>query len=286
MFEASPGKDAGLRLIGESAKLPGEFANTVAVSQKHQLACVGFTGAKAGISCLPYSPQGFGHASSLHAFDLGQLTPPNSLLNLLGQTFFSADESYLYTTVRGDGGFFSAIPVKSFFGKSSDADGTVSLEGFKGALFDGVVVPGTNEVLVADPTYGADKITVDPATHEASLAQAIKIPGQKATCWIAYSKKTGSAYVDDAAHSRVLELDPATGSIIDELNFKNGPPGGFDLAVGGNYIYILYAGNGTVPGSVTVVDTKGKQKSLEQLQVFDLSHLGIKPTAQGMAVLQ
>lgn len=283
MFVVSPFDAAEPRLVGKPAKLPGEFPNTVAVSEKHQLACVGFSGAKAGISCLPYSARGLGKAGPLHAFDLGQATPPNSLLDLLGQVFFSADEEYLYTTVRGNTGFFASTPVKAILGQSGTAD-AFSLKGNKTTLFDGVTV-GPGKVIAADPSLGARILSVDSQTQIASVEHNVNVTGQKATCWVTYSEKTGSAYIDDAGKRQLVEFDTATGAITQELNYGGNAAGGFDLAIGGDYVYILFAGSATAPHpSITVVNTHGKKASLEEVQVFSLEPLGITPNGDGIAV--
>ena len=49
MLEVSKSDPTCLTVVGEPAALTGEFPNTVAASAKNKLACVGTTGAKAGI---------------------------------------------------------------------------------------------------------------------------------------------------------------------------------------------------------------------------------------------
>ncbi|KAF2096220.1 hypothetical protein NA57DRAFT_78988 [Rhizodiscina lignyota] len=281
MFEAYDERDSSkLRLLGKPAHLPGEFPVTVGASEKHQLACVGFSGAKAGVSCVPYSGRGLGHADALRPFDLGQTTPPNSTLNLVGSTIFSGNEDYVYTTVRGTNGFLSSFPVE-FFGKVSEK-GARPITNFKRTLFGAESLPGTDKVVVADTVIGADILTVD---HQKASIEEVTISGQKATCWVTASEKTGSGYATDAGVNRLVEFDLDSGKIIKILNLNNGNPGMFDAAVAGNYIYALYAGNGTLPGTVTVFDTKGQKGYLKQVQVYNLEGMGVTPNAIGMAVM-
>ncbi|AEO67322.1 uncharacterized protein THITE_2129246 [Thermothielavioides terrestris NRRL 8126] len=48
MLSISPSDPTDLRLVGKPVPIPGDFPNTVAASSKHNLACVGATGVRAG----------------------------------------------------------------------------------------------------------------------------------------------------------------------------------------------------------------------------------------------
>ena len=119
MFKINPLEPTCLDMIGNPVAIPGEFPVTVAASAKNNLVCAGTTGAQAGISCASFSKsQGIGSMDALRQFDLGQSTPPAGPLNTVSQTFFSNDESMLFTTVKGDPtvnntGFLSVFNVMS-----------------------------------------------------------------------------------------------------------------------------------------------------------------------------
>lgn len=119
MLAISPNDPLSLKLVGQPASIPGTFPNTVAASKKNSLVCVGTTGSKAGISCANFDArQGIGPMDDLRAFDLGQSDPPVGPTNTVSQAFFSADESMLFTTVKGDPavnktGFLSVFPVEN-----------------------------------------------------------------------------------------------------------------------------------------------------------------------------
>lgn len=116
MFAIDPQNPLALQKVGEDLQLPGEFPNTVAASEKNGLVCVGMTGQQAGVACADFSPEGLGQVDALRGFQLNQTTPPVGPTNTVSQVFWSADESHLLATVKGDpekgnNGFFSAYAV-------------------------------------------------------------------------------------------------------------------------------------------------------------------------------
>lgn len=119
MLAISPDDPLSLQLVGQPAAIPGTFPNTVAASAKNSLVCVGTTGSQAGISCANFDAQnGIGQMDGLRPFDIGQSDPPVGPTNTVSQSFFSEDESMLFTTVKGDPavnntGFLSVFPVQA-----------------------------------------------------------------------------------------------------------------------------------------------------------------------------
>lgn len=117
MFTISPNNPLDIQCVGQPAPLPGTFPNTVAASAKNSLVCAGMTGSRAGISCANFDAQnGIGPMDALRPFDIGQSDPPVGPTNTVSHTFFSEDESVLFTTVKGDPavnntGFLSAFAV-------------------------------------------------------------------------------------------------------------------------------------------------------------------------------
>lgn len=283
MFEASSWHNAEPRLL-QTVKLPGDFPVTVAVSCKHNLVCVGFSGAKAGVSCLSYSWRGLGQAGPLHTFPLDQTTPPSSIGDLLGQVFFSDDEEHLYATARGKTGFFASLPTSSLLGSSGSSATAYSLEGKSVTLFDGVSIPRTNNVFVSDPTVGARILAVNQQTQIATVEKTVNITSQKAVCWIALDAQTGKTYIDDAGRRELYELDSYSGAVTAQLSYSNSAQGGFDLVAAGGYVYILYAGKGKFEGSISVISTHGQKGGLELVQTFSLEPLGVTPDAVGLAI--
>ena len=287
-----------LNMVGQPATVQGEFPNTVAVSMKHSLACVGTTGAQNGVSCATFSNQGLGKFDSLRSFDLQQSTPPVGPTNSVSQLFFSEDESMLFATVKGDPavnatGFLSAFPLEMASAANGGAGATLATQDTRSSpagtavLFGSINVPGTSSVFATDASFGAAVLSVDPTSGQAELVAMQAIEDQAATCWATFSKPTGSAFVTDVARSRIVEMSVTDSSIQGVIDLaETGAPGFIDLQATGNAIYILNPGNGTTPAAVTVVDVSNGADGANLLQNFDVSCLGAGANAQGMAVLR
>lgn len=287
-----------LAMVGQPMPVQGEFPNTVAVSMKHKLACVGTTGAKNGVSCATFSKQGLGKFDGLRSFGLKQTTPPVGPTNSVSQLFFSDDQNTLFATVKGDPavnntGFFSAFKVQQAQGGMGKAMASLATQDTRSSpngtavLFGSAVIRGTSNVFVTDASFGAGILSVNPASGIASLVAKQAIADQAATCWATISPATGSAFVTDVGKDRVIEMSLTDASILGNTDLSaNGAPGLIDLAAAGTAIYALSPGNGTTPAAVSVLDVSGGKGSAELLQNFDLSSLGVGPNAQGMQVLR
>ncbi|KAL4987018.1 hypothetical protein BDW68DRAFT_188339 [Aspergillus falconensis] len=286
--ETNPSK---LTLVGESAIVPGDFPNTVAASEKGRLVCVGTTGTKNGVSCTTYGKNGLGEFDELRLFGLGQSTPPVGPANTVSHVFFSADESVLYATVKGDGtanntGFFSVFPIH--YGDSPNTPAILSRNDVRsspngtGQLFGSAVIPSSDVILATDPGFGAAALSVDRTTHDAELVGKAVIPDQTATCWAAYSARTNSIFVTDAAVNRLVELDAVDARILRSINLPNDDPGLVDLVIVDRLVYALSPGNGTTDAAITVFDIERNQ----QVQHLSLKEFGAGPGAVGMAYLE
>jgi hypothetical protein len=291
MMSISASDPTCLEMKGAPVAIPGEFPNTVAASMKNNLVCVGTTGAQAGISCASFNAQGVGKMDALRKFDIGQTTPPVGPTNTVSQSFFSNDESMLFTTVKGDPavnntGFLSVFPVEAGRGmisKLSTKEVRSSPEG-TAVLFGSAPIPDSQDLFVTDASFGAAVVKLDQAA-QATVGNAQAIGGQKATCWATISEATKSAYVTDVATNRVVEMSLDDASIIAQLDLSaNGDPGLVDLKSAGSFVYALSPGNGTTSAAITVLDVSGGKGSMKMSQHFDLSGLA-DSTAQGMAAL-
>ncbi len=297
MMRISDQNATALSMVGAPVAVPGEFPNTVAASTKHELACVGTTGAVAGISCAHFDSQGLSQMDCLRPFDLGQTTPPVGPTNTVSHTFFTADGTALVTTVKGDPtknntGFMSVFPVKA----SESSASQLSTKGMRSspngtAVMFGSAPIANNEdnlfeqrMFVTDASFGAAVLSLD-TKGQASIIGAQAIEGQKATCWVTISPRTNSAFVTDVGRDKVVEMSTADAHIIGEIDLSgNGDGGLIDLKAAGSFLYALSPGNGTGSASVTVLDVSGGQGSAKQVQHFNLSGLA-GGNAQGMAVL-
>ncbi|KAF4952816.1 hypothetical protein FSARC_12558 [Fusarium sarcochroum] len=281
-----------LKIVGEPAHLPGDFPNTVAVSFENKLVCVGLTGARSGISCGSFHHHGLGTFDELRPFDLGQTTPPSGPPNTVSQTLFSDDESLLITLVKGNmatnsTGFVSVYPVEDSHTKGNKAK-SVSKTGTRSSpdgtmtLFGSQVIPGTSKVFVTDPSFGATILSVDSSTYTSQSIFRTKIEGQMATCWLAISPSTHTAFVADGAVNRLVELSLKDASVVSILDLPGDDQGLFDMKAAGNFIYALAPNNGTIEAAVNVVDVSGGPGSAKQIQHFGLGGIA-GDRAQGLA---
>jgi hypothetical protein len=310
MLSISAADPTKLSLVGKPVRVPGEFTTTVAASAKHNIVCVGTTGAIAGIACSRFSPCGLGPMDALRPFDLGQTTPPVGPTNTVSQVFFSADESMLFATVKGDPannntGFFSAFPVQranNASARNRPASSSSSISRVEqrsspnntAVLFGSQPIPGpgspnqkSHAVFATDASFGAAILSVDPATGYASTVATGKIAGQKATCWATISPATGTAFVTDVAVNRLVEVDVRDARVLSELDLAaagSPDPGLIDLRAAGDFIYALSPGNGTTDAAVTVVSVGGGSAA-KMVQRLGLGSMAVGRNAMGMAVL-
>ena len=306
MLSISPSDPTRLTLVGQPVAVPGEFPNTVAASLQHGLACVGTTGAVAGVSCSSFSAaRGLQPMDALRPFDLGQTTPPVGPTNTVSQTFFSADGAFLLATVKGDPptnktGFLSAFPVRQQRGGKGKRQGAASVSSTEqrstpdgtAVLFGAQAIPGRSSpaVFATDAAFGAAILSIDPATGNATTLAVGAVDGQVATCWATISAATGTAYVTDVAKNRVVEMSLEDASVLNVLDLDvgaaaTGDPGLIDLRAAGNFIYALSPGNGTTPGGVVVVDVSGGSGSAVLRQRFGLDGVAGR-NSMGMVVLE
>lgn len=291
MFAIDPKNPTKLTMLGRPISVPGDFPNTVAASAKNNLVCVGSSGAKSGISCASFSSKGMGSMDQLRPVGLHQTTPPVGPTNTVSQVFFSGDEETLFATVKGDPttnktgvlGIFgvdqpcdsNGAASVSEEGKLTSVDGTI-------VLFGSSTIQGSSDLFVTDAAFGAAVLSVDAETGAASVKSKATIEGQHATCWVAISPDTNTAFVTDVGLDRVVEVSLTDASIKSVTDLSaNGDPGLIDLRAAGSFIYALSPGNGTTSPAVTVMDVRSKK----QVQHFQLKGLGASKNTQGVAIL-
>jgi hypothetical protein len=262
MFNIDATDPTKLTMVGQPVDSLGEFPMSVALSKPLNQACVANSGAKAGIACFSMcTTKGLTALdTSLRAFNINQTTPPVGPTNTVSQTFFNADSTALITTVKGDPtvnntGFLSVFPVVN--NSVSTQDVRSSPTG-TAVLFGSALIPNSNNIFVTDASFGSATLSLS-AQNVASVSASTKIADQAATCWVAISDVTNSAFVTDVAVNHLVEVDTTTGKLIKELNVTNGNPGMIDLVSAGNFVYALSPGNATTKAAVTVFDVSGGQ---------------------------
>jgi hypothetical protein len=289
MFSIDKADPTKLTTVGQPAKVPGEFPNTVAASAKDRVVCVGTSGATAGVSCAPFDPsRGIGAMDSLRTFDLGQSSPPVGPTNTVSQVFFSADERTLFTTVKGDPannntGFIAAFPIEASCGSSASvsARGAMSSPEGTAVLFGSTAIPGSSDLFVTDASFGAAVLSIGTDRKATTKGRGV-VQGQVATCWAAFSPATKTAFVTDVAVNRLVEMSVDNASVLNQIDLSaNGQSGMIDLKAAGRMVYILAPGNNATEPAVVVVDAVARR----QVQVMELGGMGVTSRVQGMAVL-
>lgn len=270
MFSIDEHDPTKLTPIGQPRNTNGEFPVSVAASAENNLVCVANTGAKSGITCASYSPfSGLGVFDNLRDFKLNQTTPPIGLANTISQVFFSEDERVLYATVKG---LTSSNPV-GWLSAFSVNDGRVSYKEIRSSpantkiLFGVATIPGSSNILAADGSIGAEVISVNSRLQGSTHAQTA-IPGNKLTCWAAFSTTTGTGFLTDGGANHITEVDINTGALVTQLLPGTPNFGMNDVAAVGNWIYALSPNTPGNPTAVTVFDVSGGRGSIKLQQVF------------------
>jgi hypothetical protein len=286
MFTISPHDPTELTLVGNPVSTLGEFPMSLSLSATLSQACVANSGAKAGIACFSMCNQtGLTPLDTeLRPFNINQTTPPVGPLNTVSQTFFNAESTALFTTVKGDPamnntGFLSVFPVLN---NTVSTVETRSSPSGTAVLFGTALLPNTSELFVTDASFGAATLSLS-SSNIATVSSSTKILDQVATCWATFSPLTSTAFVTDVAVNHLVEINPFTGMLVRELNLTNGNPGMIDLESAGQFIYALSPGNATTKAAVVVFDISGGSGTARQVQNFNPAG-GIGDTAQGMAV--
>jgi hypothetical protein len=280
MFSISWEDPTKLTLLGSPASTTGDFPVTVAISSSLGMACVGHSGVLSGVSCASYTSSGLGAFDALRSIPLGQTNPATGPLNGISDVFFVEDDSILVVVVKGDTtaahpGFIALYPVT---GGTVSYSNTETHPAGTAVMFGSTIIPGTNNILVTDASFGAVILSLSDLATPLALTN---ITDQKATCWAITSSVTGTGFVDDPALSQLTEIDLTTGAIVSEVSDGNGGQGMIDMRAVGDRIYALSPGNGTVPAAVTVFDISGGRGTAKSIQNFPVE--GADKSAEGLA---
>ncbi len=117
-------------------------------------------------------------------------------------------------------------------------------------LFGTTTIPGTNNVLASDATFGSLILNLDDLAEPLAVTN---ITGQKATCWAITSPVTGTGFLDDVIINHLVEVDLATGAIVSNIPCNNEGQSMIDMRAAGNMAYALAPGNGTVSAAISVL---------------------------------
>ncbi|KAK6525847.1 hypothetical protein TWF281_010891 [Arthrobotrys megalospora] len=284
MFNIDPRHPTCLTMVGKPASTMGDFPVAVAYSKKLKTACVLNSGASDGVACYSVSARtGLKPLDkSARKFNIGQSTPPVGPTGTVSDIFFTPDSKSLIVMVKGNpptnvAGFVAVFPVHN---------GKVSLTPVKSnptgsvALFGSSMISNT-DIIATDAGFGTMKLKLNPQTHAVVADVKTTIAGQAATCWTAFSAKTGSVYVTDIKMNRIEEVSASSGKVVSVLNFTNGNMGNIDDAVGGDFLYTLSPSTKKV--DIAVVGLACGQGNMKELGTFSIAN-GANQFSQGLAI--
>jgi hypothetical protein len=190
--------------------------------------------------------------------------PPAGPLILGMDITFNPSSTALFVTIRSNGGQPGLIYAWAV------ARGQVGLEPVVSSL-PGIVFPfslnflsSDSRLLITNPHFnsqGAAILDISPSL-EASEAKNITVPGQIASCWVAYAPVFGSAFLIDAARNIITTLNLKTDNATQQFEFPTPVGGAFDTKVDRNWLYTL-----TDPFSIST----GSLTASPQIVVFNIS---------------
>jgi hypothetical protein len=266
-------------LVGTPVSSGGTVPNAIAYSKRLRTACVTNTGATAGVQCFAVTHDAISPIGSLMPLPIKQTNMPLGPPNTVSDVVFNPDDTALFVTVKGDGmnpGYIYAYPVMD--GKVS-ATPVVSRP--PGLLLDfSMTFISDCRAVISDPAYGASYVSV-ARDFTVSVEKKIVVPGQKATCWTAYSDAFNSVYLFDGGNVNVTTLDPVSGSTNFVIEGSTVGKGSFDAVVHGGFLYVLQGSPGIAVFSLVGNRKDGQIPKL--VQFLDLSHLGARAGWTGLS---
>ncbi|KAF8849685.1 hypothetical protein BDZ45DRAFT_555149, partial [Acephala macrosclerotiorum] len=297
MFQISSSDPTKLTMVGQPANTLGEFPVSLTISSTLNQACVANSGAVAGIACFSMSSTGLTPLdTTLRSFAINQTTPPSGPLNTVSQVFFNSDSTMLLATVKGDPtknntGFLSMFPVTN--GQVSTTETRSSPSG-TAVLFGTALLPNADQLFVTDASFGSATLSLPSSNssasnlNQATVSSSTKIANQKATCWATFSALTGTAFVTDVSVNHLVDIDPATGTIVNNFQSTNGNSGMIDLEADkeGKMVFALSPGDGSAGtgAKVAVFDVSGGNGSVKEVGNFEVGGGVGGGSAMGMAI--
>ncbi|KIJ23055.1 hypothetical protein M422DRAFT_39833 [Sphaerobolus stellatus SS14] len=276
MFSIDGNDPTQLTMVGQPANSGGEFPVSVAASQKTGLICVLNGGVVNGVSCFKHSgAKGLVQVpDTQRLFNLTQTTPPSGPPNTVSQVIFNQAETQLIASVKGippQPGFLAVWDINAQTGALSQNFVSVP-PATGGALpFSLTPLPGQNALLATDPSTGYSIFDFAPSSNiKKNRSGTYPVQGQKATCWSAFSTKTGNAYIIDSGAQTISEISINAASlaptIVNHYVLANGsaPIDSEVATVGGkDFLYVLSANRQSI--YVMALDAPGKARIFQEM---------------------
>jgi hypothetical protein len=294
-FSVDKNDPTQLTMIGAPTNTLGEFPVAVAYSPKNNAACVLNSGGQSNFACFAVSKTGMtALKNTVRSLGLNQTNPPTGPANTVSDIIFNQDESNLLVSVKGNPtaapGFIANFAVTTGTCGISLATTPVKSTPDKGVLPFSMTLVGTSgdTLLSTDAGFGVSVSNFDATSGKITGSSSVSLNNQTATCWSAFSPKTGSFFVTDVGRAVMTEMSVDTTGPTTKLVQQytlNGPGGRIDLNVAstsvGDFLYVLDPAGGAV--NVLALSTPGNAK---QIQTFNASTsvTDLPISIQGMAV--
>ncbi|KIJ53136.1 hypothetical protein M422DRAFT_242250 [Sphaerobolus stellatus SS14] len=207
-FEIDATNPTKLRLIGQPTNSGGEFPVSVAISRKTGQVCVLNEGKVNGVSCFKQNGAAGLAAvpNQIRFLGLNLTTSTAGPVGSVSQIAFSEDESKLPVAVKGvPGGVVGYIAILDVGARTGSLSQTYTKYPIPtGGLLLWTVtkIPGNNAFVTTDAGVGYNVINF---TH--NTGAAYPIANQTDSCWTAFLRKTGNAYIVDEGVKTVTEIN-------------------------------------------------------------------------------
>ncbi|KAK0512839.1 hypothetical protein JMJ35_004856 [Cladonia borealis] len=282
------------KLVGNALPTLGQTPVSVTYSDKLKTACALNSGSTAGITCFKISTHGPTPQGGLRFIPQTELNdssaPPPGPLVLSADISFNPTSTALFATVRSNGalpGLLYTYPI-SPSGQISVTPIVTSLPSLPFLFSLNFLDNNPSHLFVTNPhqfSPGAAFLNIEYPSLKASVEKIITIPGQIASCWVAYAPQLDAVYIIDAARPNVVTISPETGEVTGQTSFPANnlvESGGADARVDRNWLYIL--SDDQMDPKVIIMEV-GPEQVPTTVQEFDIfQQVGTIPGLMGMAI--
>ncbi|KAL8724763.1 MAG: hypothetical protein Q9181_006686 [Wetmoreana brouardii] len=296
LFLINPNDPLHPKLIGTPAPTLGQTPVSVAYSPQHRIACAVNGGSEAGVACFGVSRHRglipLGPIRTINQTEnLDPTPPPAGPLVLTADIVFNPSLTALFVTVRSNGlnpGLLYAFAVDRATGAVSQNPVVSSLTDLP-LLFSINFLNSDRRMIVTNPlraSPGAAVLNIDYPSLNASVEKIVTIPGQRASCWVAYTPEYSKfAYVVDARLPNITVVDSRTDEVKKVVAFNNDSSGvgGIDAHIDRKWLYLLTRNPSAPKVEVFAIESGGT--GLSSVQSFDIfGAVGRIPGWMGLAI--
>ncbi|KAJ6619765.1 hypothetical protein B0H10DRAFT_2163825 [Mycena sp. CBHHK59/15] len=278
VFNIDPKNPTNLDMIGKPVGSGGEFPVSLAINKAGNMVCTVNGGFVNGVACFSVDKtKGLQPiANTVRSLNLNQTTPANGPAGTASHIVFSEDNTQLIASVKGLPPTPGILAVWDVAADGSLSQDFKAVQPTNGGLlpFGMSIIPGKNAILATDAGLGVDVFDFSggaAAGVAAGKSGNVAIGGQVATCWTAFSPKTGNFYVTDIGTATVTEInvdDNLKPTIVTQYPQGNGTAtiDNDVVSVGQNDFMFVMASNATQV-KVLALNAPGKATALQTLDI-------------------